>query len=363
MKDQILVKTPGKLMLAGEFAVLEPGHRLLVTAVDRFVYSTIQEAKENELTLTDFGLEQLSWKWDGEQIAIEHEDVRLSFIQAAMQTTYRYLQELQMPMYPISLSVKSELDDASGIKYGLGSSAAVVTGVVQAILTAFLPEEPDRMVVFKLASIAHVRTQGNGSGADIAASAYHGVLEYTSFQAEWLLAEIVKTTSIRELVEMDWRYLSIRPTQLPASLTMQVAWTGSAASTKQLVRKIKQLRQKDGPAYDAFLQASVQALNLLLDGITQNNPDGFLQGIRDNRIALAKVGETAGVAIETEQLYELAMAAESVQGAGKLSGAGGGDCGIAFIPKTIQADKLRKLWLQAGITPLDIRVYGRSEDE
>lgn len=363
MKKQILVKTPGKLMLAGEFAVLEPGHRLLVTAVDRFVHVTIKAHEQNELTLFDFQLERLGWTWSGERIAIEHEDARLPFVQAAMETAFRYLQEWKIPVYPVAISVRSELDDASGIKYGLGSSAAVVTGVVRAILTQFLSVAPDQMVVFKLASIAHVHTQGNGSGADIAASTYHGVLEYTSFQAEWLLAEIGAANTIRTLVEKDWRYLSIRPVKLPTDLTMCVAWTGKAASTKHLVNEIKQLQYKDATAYTAFLQHSEQALSLLLEGVQRNDAACFLQGIRDNRLALAQVGKAAGVEIETKQLFELAMAAESVNGAGKLSGAGGGDCGIAFIPNHVQADKLQEKWRQAGIAPLDIRIAERPADE
>src|SRR5690625_6487725 len=80
------------------------------------------------------------------------------------------LSEKSITLDNITLTIKSELDDESGVKYGLGSSAAVVTSVISALLTQFLPEEPSAMLIFKLAAISHVKTQGSGSGADVAAS-------------------------------------------------------------------------------------------------------------------------------------------------------------------------------------------------
>src|SRR5699024_11854730 len=100
-------------------------------------------------------------------------------------------------------------------------------------------------LIFKLASIAHVKIQGNGSGADIAASTYGGVLEYTSFQAEWLLKEIEQTSNIVELVEKEWKYLSINVTAFPPEVDIVVGWTGKTDSTKSYVNDIMRLRNKD----------------------------------------------------------------------------------------------------------------------
>src|SRR5699024_6947572 len=91
----------------------------------------------------------------------------------------------------VHLIVKSELADENGIKYGLGSSAAVVVSVVEAILTRFMSKVPQRSLVFKLAAIAHVKTQGSGSGADIAASVYGGLLRYASYQSNLCLNRIL----------------------------------------------------------------------------------------------------------------------------------------------------------------------------
>src|SRR5699024_11612694 len=133
-------------------------------------------------------------------VIISEEDSRLRFVQQAMEVSLRYLEENQVVVTPVQLQIHSELDDASGVKYGLGSSAAVVTGVVRSLLTYFFTEKPTDMLVFKIASIAHVVTQGHGAGADIAAASFHGVLKDTYFHAERLVREAAEALSVTELV-------------------------------------------------------------------------------------------------------------------------------------------------------------------
>src|SRR5690625_8048489 len=100
-----------------------------------------------------------------------------------MDVAFTYLQEQGVTTCPISLSITSELDDESGAKYGLGSSAAIVTGVVTALLRAYLQQKLREEYIFKLAAIAHVKTHGRGTGADIASPTYGTMLEQISFQS------------------------------------------------------------------------------------------------------------------------------------------------------------------------------------
>src|SRR5699024_2520675 len=132
----------------------------------------------------------------------------------------------------------------------------------------------------------------------------------------------------------------------PKELEMYVAWTGKAASTKHLVSKVKEL-QND--SYQTFLDESRDAVALILQGMKTNQVDLFINGIRQNRKALATLGEIAEVDIETEKLHILAMKVEEVAGVGKLSGAGGGDCGIAFVPKDRDISVLFEAWRNNGI--------------
>src|SRR5699024_6562191 len=113
---------------------------------------------------------------------------------------------------------------------------------------------------------SQVKTQGNGSGADIAASTYGGVLEYTSFQAEWLLKEIEQTPNIVELMEKEWKYLSVHVAAFPSEIDFVVGWTGKPASTKSLVNDVLQLRHTAKEQYEAFLACSEQAVEKIVHG-------------------------------------------------------------------------------------------------
>lgn len=355
----LTIKVPGKLMIAGEFAVLEPYQKLVVMAVNRFIYATIEESKENLLTLENFNLENLRWDFQNNDVHVDSTDQRVNFVEQAMSIAYSYLREQSIEFVPISLKVNSELDDHSGVKYGLGSSAAVVTAVITAILSKYLTKAPSSMLIFKLASISHVKTQGNGSGADIAASTYGGILQFSSFQAEWLLDELEKTTTLTSLVERDWKYLFVKQIELPIDLSICIGWTGQPASTEKLVDEILALKEKNPDQFQKFLTDSKMAVNKILEGIERNSISDLLEGIKENRRCLATVGEVAGVPVETALLAKLADLAEEFSGAGKLSGAGGGDCGIAFITSIEKANQLLKAWQNVGILPLDIQPYSK----
>ncbi len=349
-------------MIAGEFAVLQPYHHLMVLAVNRYVYATIEKTEKNRLTLSDFHLDNLEFGFDGNHVEIYSDDPRIRFVGNAMSIVYTYLNERQIEIAPVSLSIKSELDDESGIKYGLGSSAAVVTSVINAILNSFLSDEPSKELIFKLSAISHVITQGNGSGADIAASTYGGMLYYSSFQAEWLLDEYKRAKSISDLVEKDWKYFSVKPIEFPKGVQFCVGWTGNAASTAKLVDEILHLKEVNPTSFNNFLSHSKQAVEWFSTGMETKNIPLLLKGVKENRSALATVGNEADVLIETPKLAKLCDLAEKLDGAGKPSGAGGGDCGIAFMPTKENVDRLFEAWEVEGIKPLSIlpSLYGSS---
>lgn len=343
-------------MVAGEYAVLEKNHTLVAMAVDRFVYATITEQADQVLDLENLDMYSVPWTFIDGTVTFAQGSKRLRFVHQAMEVTFRYLVEQDIPIRSFSLAVRSELDDTSGVKYGLGSSAAVTTAVVAAILEAHLGKTPERELLFRLSAIAHVRTQGNGSGADIAASVYGGMIEYTSFQADWLLASDAQASSLTELVHVDWPYASIAPIAVPDRIHMYVGWTGSPASTVRLVDQLLLLKETNNHIFNAFLTKSEQAVQLFLQGLKENDVSRIFQGIQSNHDILAQVGVDASVPVETPLLGSLSAIARDVGGAGKLSGAGGGDCGIAFLTGEHQKEKLFQKWQQANITPLHIHM-------
>ncbi|HLS67325.1 MAG TPA: phosphomevalonate kinase [Pseudogracilibacillus sp.] len=360
MLDAITIRTPGKLMVAGEFAVLERNETLLVMAINKYVETTIRSAQENSVTFSDFQLEHIGWHEERGEIIFHQSDSRFQFVQKAMEVTFTYIKRHGMTVTPCALSIKSNLDDeATGAKYGLGSSAAVVTSVVHALLTFFLREKAKDEVIFKLASIAHIAVQGNGSGADIAASTYGGLLRYTSFQADWLLEKLQQYDDVTELVDITWDYLTVERVQFPQNMHIYVGWTGAPASTKNLVTEISQLKETNRVAYDSFIHASRCAVQTIVFALENDDVQQFFTGIRKNRKALATLGRDANVNLETDKLRFLSDSAERLSGAGKFSGAGGGDCGLAFLPVHVDGNKLLDTWEEAGIKALDVQLDTR----
>src|SRR5690625_351310 len=349
------IKVPGKLMIAGEFAVLEPYQKLAVMAVDRFVYAQIQVSNINSLTLENFNI-NTGWDFDGTSVLIASENPHVNFVQEAMKNTLIYLREHDIELSPFSLIIKSELDDESGKKYGLGSSAAVVTSAVAAILNYFLPIKPADMLIFKLAAISHVKTQGNGSGADIAAATYGGVLEYSSFQADWLLEEIQCTESLTALVEKKWTYLTVKSITIPERLEICIGWTGNPASTSDLVNHIFLLKRNELSKFDTFIHNSDQAVRDFLKGMkTSDIPLLFEVSTRD-RHALAELAQEAHVHLETLLLHTLREQSEENGCVRKQSGAGGGDCVIAFTPSKEKVGQLKQAWSKDNVNVLDLSV-------
>ncbi|MFZ3579139.1 phosphomevalonate kinase [Virgibacillus sp. DJP39] len=349
------IKVPGKLMIAGEYAILEAHQRSIVMAVDRFVYATIKTSNETRISLPKLNLENLPCEIEKAKIHILTNDKRVNFVENAMNIGYRYIIEKGHPFTNFHLAINSELDDESGLKYGLGSSAAVVTAVIKAILEKHsITSSPT--LLFKLAAIAHVQTQGSGSGADVAASSFGGMVAYTSFQAEWLKEAIENTTSITELVEQDWPYFSVKPVSLPADIHMLIGWTGNPASTKEFIKKISVLKKQNQELYNQFINLSAEAVDIIIQGIEVGNSKQIFQGIASNRRALSNLGKNAEADIETALLKILSDIAVKNGGAGKLSGAGGGDCGIALLPGRENLEQVLQEWEKAGIKVLSLGI-------
>src|SRR5690625_7558880 len=83
-KTPLTVKVPGKLMVAGEFSVLEPYYHAVVTAVNRFGYATVENSSTCQLTLENFNLRNLSWTYEQNDGHSANADARTRYIKEAM---------------------------------------------------------------------------------------------------------------------------------------------------------------------------------------------------------------------------------------------------------------------------------------
>ena len=158
---EIKVSVPGSIMLMGEHAVLF-GHRALACAVDKYIHLELQPRNDGRLVI-DSALAQYD-----QPLAELPDDPALTFVLAAVR-----ILASQLPG-GATLTIRSEFSHT----VGLGSSAAVTVAAVAA-LRRYAGLGTERAMVFNDALAVVHKVQGRGSGTDLAASVYGGLIGYT----------------------------------------------------------------------------------------------------------------------------------------------------------------------------------------
>ncbi|WP_409022578.1 phosphomevalonate kinase [Dellaglioa sp. P0083] len=351
----ITAKAPGKLYIAGEYAIVEPGSPAIIVAIDQFVTVTIKKSKETgSISSKQYQENSLSWYRQGTKIIFDNRDNPFHYILSAIHLTELYAQSIGKQMVNYHVNIDSDLDSTDGKKYGLGSSAAVTVATVRAVSQFYNLKLTDN-ALFKLSAMAHLDVQGNGSLGDIAASVYGGWIAYYSFDRDWLKI-MRKGTPLTELLTMDWPMLSVQRLPQPKDLELLIGWTGSPASTSIFVDKMALFKAKQKKTYSEFLEDSKKCVTAMINGFKLNNSIIIQQEITNNRMILQQLADASQVIIETESLTSLCNLSESQHAAAKTSGAGGGDCGIALATSETNRTELFKDWAQNDIQPLNIKV-------
>lgn len=348
----IEIKIPGKLYLAGEYAVVEPGTPAIISAVNRFVHLKISPA-QNEGTIYSHQFQSQPTKWKRTphgQLQLKQQ-ITLTFVLEAIRITEKYAQESGKSLNYFNLEIDSDLDSYDGKKFGLGSSAAVTVGVVKA-LSKFYHLELNALQLFKLAAIAHYNVQGNGSLGDVAASSFTGLIAYYSPDRNWLINQSQR--SITNLINVKWPQLHIEQLDSPQSALLVVGWTGSPASTKYLVNEVK---KRSHIKYNDFIKQSCKCVNDLIIAIKNDNFELIKSLINLNRKLLNELGSFSNIQLETPRLKKLVDIVIKFNGAGKMSGAGGGDCGIGFINHRSDKKLIFDQWKQHHILPLKLMTF------
>ncbi|PWG01115.1 phosphomevalonate kinase [Levilactobacillus bambusae] len=352
----ISVQAPGKLYIAGEYAVVESGYPAIIVAVDQFVTVSVENSEDvGSLISTQYQETPIVWRREGDEMVFDDRDNPFQYILSAIRLTESYAREIGRKMTVYHMKIDSDLDSPDGKKYGLGSSAAVTVATIKA-LNEFYQLGLKKAQLFKLAAIAHLDIQGNGSLGDIAASVYGGWMAYQSFDHDWLASER-HLKGLPELINEDWPGLSIELLTPPDKLELLIGWTGSPASTSHLVDRVAVMKAEQPDHYQAFLNQSKQCINRLVTGFRTNQLPVIQREITVNRRLLKKLADFSHVVIETPVLTKMCDIAERFGGAAKSSGAGGGDCGIVIINKDQDINTMVKEWSANGIKRLKMNVH------
>ncbi|XP_008788523.2 phosphomevalonate kinase, peroxisomal [Phoenix dactylifera] len=301
-------------------------------------------------------------------------------------------------------------------KTGLGSSAAMTTSVVAALLhylgvvnlpfsAKSLPEgntnNSDLDLVHVIAQSAHCIAQGKiGSGFDVSAAVY-GSQRYVRFSPAVLSsAQVIGGKCLQEVVtdilQEKWDHQKFH-FSLPPLMTLLLGEPGTGgSSTPSMVGSVKQWQKSDPQksletwkklAYaNSVLEAQLKSLNKLaedhwdtyrhtlavcsgcgherwMEQVTDQHQESIVKsllGARDAfleiRFHMRQMGKAAGVPIEPEsqtQLLDATMNMEGVLLAG-VPGAGGYDAVFAVILGEAN-NAVIKSWSSVGVLPLLVR--------
>ncbi|WP_317643031.1 phosphomevalonate kinase [Bombiscardovia apis] len=376
--ETVQAQAAGKLYLAGEYAVVEPGHPAILVAVNRTLTTQVTgraagegsqeqpvDAQRGRIESEGHPEASMSWHREDGKLTPDTQLGEPSYLLAAAQSVEELAVERGLALRSYDIAVSSQLDSGSGKKYGLGSSAAVAVATVRALLDWYgLQLSP--LETYKLAYLATGRAQSLGSGGDLAASLFGGCIRFCSPDRSWVRAQ-VGSSSLSQLITQPWPGLQIHRLDAfgPDSLLhLFVGWTGSPASTPSLVASVKQ-GSADGKSqsYERFLAASDACVDALAQSLEAGQPGAIGEHVAQARSLLRGLSALTDTDIETPALRTLVESALIRGAAAKSSGAGGGDCGIAIVcdkqPQSRaigQMSAIAAAWSRAGIEPLPLTV-------
>ncbi|MFE6286036.1 phosphomevalonate kinase [Streptomyces sp. NPDC057877] len=343
---------PGKLFVAGEYAVVEPGNPAILVAVDRQVTVRASPGAGPQVVIrSDLSPEPVRLRWhEGRLSGDTHQ---AAYVAAAVQTVGSLLAERGLGPPGLELSVSSRLHER-GRKYGLGSSGAVTVATVAAVAAA-AGLELSRQARYRLALLATAAIDAKSSGGDVAASTWGGWILYRAPDRAFV-TDLARRVGLERALAAPWPGFEVRRLPPPAGLAFEVGWTGEPASTTALVSGLHRRPWRGTAAHRRFVESTGECVRAAAGALESGDRAELLAQIRRARGQLARLDQEVGLGIFTPKLTALCDMAEAAGGAAKPSGAGGGDCGIALLDAAAprEIDEVRQRWAAAGVLPLPV---------
>lgn len=285
MQKKIKVSSPGSLMLFGEHAVLH-GNLAIVAAIDKRIEITLIPRDDKNIkiisTLGEFST------------TINSLEIKRPF-EFVLTTIKKFLQKNKLAL-GFNLEIKSEFSH----QLGFGSSAAVIAGTIAALNLYHFAKLPDFQELLSQGFDVINNVQGIGSGADLAASIYGGIIAY--------------------------RMENFSVTKIANNLPLIAIYSGKKVPTKEVIAMVANSRQKYPKIFAKLFSAINQCSIVAVDALKQQNWPmlGELMNIN------AGLQDALGVsdADLSKIIYQLRQE-PSIFGA-KISGSGLGDCLIAL---------------------------------
>lgn len=359
---RIVATAPGKVVLLGEYAVLE-GSPGLVLAIDRRARVTLELCGEDECRVTapQLGMEPAGFRIGLDGVIEWKHPPRGAFRRTAALIEYLVtdLHQRGGGIGPFRVHIDSAPLFHAGpegqVKLGLGSSAAVAVALDAAFRQAFgsaLPTESREDIISRLLVPVRRAQGGAGSGIDLAASLLGGLSGYRIDEGHGAAQ------------------IDLEPLYLPPGLKWLFVWTGSSASTANLLAAWRRARKDNPGKVRAVLDEMAATAEAGLQAVRHDDAAGLAGRIGAYGRIMGKMNDLVNVEVLTGA-HRLAMDhADRLGAAYKPCGAGGGDLGVAVSTDSGVIRRLSEALERKGLTilPLDptrrgVEIASRVNDE
>ena len=293
MTAMTVASAPGKVVLCGEYAVLD-GAPAICMAINRRAVASVSPSRGKTSRVVAPGYAKIEGEFRSHTDGIEwlQGEGRFEIVDAV----WRVAEVKSDESYTIVLDTSEFIDATTSTKFGIGSSAALTVALTLAMSAADNNEDLQHD-----ASRAHATLQGGtGSGVDIACSVNGGLIDYC-----------MQGTNASSL-------------QWPESLAYRLLWSGVATST---ATKLELLQAGASRPSRAHLR---RAAETMAEAWRSGNAGDVIATYRDYNVALRSFSVDHDLGVFDAGHDQIADAATEAGLVYKPCGAGGGDVGILF---------------------------------
>lgn len=289
-----VVIAPGRVMLVGEYALL-PGGSAVEAAIGCYARAQFIPRMDGGMTLAAEVLEKF----------------------------HAELGEVATALPAGSVLVTNEDFRRAGVTRGLGSTAAMAVAAAGAVFeTLGLPLESRKPQVFRIAEAARRAAVGDaGSGADIAAATYGGLLR------------------IARPIDGPAQVLPMAP---PAGLRLVVFSAGPAPAPARVVAALDRHARQDPLHHHEVVRQLRDCAQRFLDEIGSGRATLAVAAAGKYGELLQGLCAAAGEPIMTQAFTRAALLARELGGIAKPAGAGEGDLGVALFATPEAAQRFRR---------------------
>lgn len=310
----IRASAPGKLMLAGEYTVVDPGGPAIAVSLDVYAHVSVTLGGK---------------KWRVSSAALDLDEADLDAV-PVVKAVFDAVSEASEGVPEGGLL---EIDSKLGVganKYGLGASSAIAVAAMGALHSALGLDPPE----LDAAVEAHRASQrGRGSGYDVATALLGGVC-------------LVETSASGKV--------SVKQVAWPEGLFAVPLFTGHGASSSELLARVESWRKSNAGEMERMRERLSETAYAVAEAWKAGEVEGILDAIVDTQEALLDFDRTGGIGIRHGRHGELLAVIEDAGAIARTSGAGGGDCAWALSDDEAALEAAVAAAEQLGFTKLDV---------